>query len=42
MDQLGGTGDVQQYLEGISYPAQKEEVATGAESNGAPKPSLTR
>lgn len=34
MDQLG---DVQQYLSGISYPASKEEVASGAESNGAPQ-----
>ena len=35
MDQVG---DVQQYLGGISYPASKEEVASGAESNGAPQP----
>jgi hypothetical protein len=34
VDQLG---DVQQYLGGISYPASKEEVASGAESNGAPQ-----
>lgn len=32
-----GIGDVQQYLEGIDFPAQKEEVASGAENNGAPK-----
>ncbi len=37
MDQLGGIGDVQQYLGGISFPASKEEVASGAESNGAPQ-----
>jgi hypothetical protein len=28
--------DAQQYLEGVEYPASKEEVASGAESNGAP------
>lgn len=32
-----GIGDVQQYLEGIDFPAQKEEVASGAENNGAPQ-----
>lgn len=32
-----GIGDVQQYLEGIDFPAQKEEVASGAEGNGAPQ-----
>ena len=29
--------DVQQYLEGINFPASKDEVASGAESNGAPQ-----
>ncbi len=28
-------GNMQQYLEGIHFPASKEEVASGAESNGA-------
>lgn len=37
MDQLGGMGDLQGYLQGINFPAQKEEVASGAESNGAPQ-----
>lgn len=32
-----GMGDVQQYLGGISFPAGKEEVASEAESNGAPQ-----
>ena len=26
---------MQQYLQGIEFPANKEEVASGAESNGA-------
>ena len=30
-------GDMQQYLQGIDFPANKEEVASGAESNGAPQ-----
>ncbi|MCA1716656.1 MAG: DUF2795 domain-containing protein [Actinobacteria bacterium] len=30
-------GDMQQYLEGINFPADREEVASGAESNGAPQ-----
>ena len=37
MDKLDGMDDIQQYLEGINFPAQKEEVASGAESNGAPQ-----
>ena len=28
--------DARQYLEGVEYPASKEEVASAAESNGAP------
>ncbi len=28
--------DAQQYLEGIEYPATKEEIISGAEGNGAP------
>jgi hypothetical protein len=34
---LGSVGDMQQYLQGINFPANKEEVATGAETNGAPR-----
>lgn len=30
-------GQLQQYLQGINFPAQKEEVASNAESNGAPQ-----
>jgi hypothetical protein len=30
-------GDLQQYLQGINFPANKEDVASGAESNGAPQ-----
>jgi hypothetical protein len=29
--------DVQKYLEGLDFPASKEEVAATAESNGAPQ-----
>ncbi len=34
---LGSLGDMQQYLQGINFPANKEEVASGAGSNGAPQ-----
>jgi hypothetical protein len=34
---LGSIGDMQQYLQGVNFPANKEEVASGAESNGAPQ-----
>ncbi len=34
---LGSLGDMQQYLQGIDFPANKEEVASGTESNGAPQ-----
>ena len=37
MDNLGSMGNIQQYLQGINFPAQKEEVASGAEGNGAPQ-----
>ena len=30
-------GQLQQYLQGINFPAQKEEVASNAEGNGAPQ-----
>ena len=38
---LGALGDLnlselQQYVGGINFPADKQEVASGAESNGAP------
>lgn len=29
--------DAQQYLEGVDYPASKEEILSAAESNGAPE-----
>jgi Protein of unknown function (DUF2795) len=29
--------DVPQYLEGVDYPASKEEIVSAAESNGAPE-----
>ncbi len=29
--------DVPQYLEGVDYPASKEEVISAAEGNGAPE-----
>ncbi len=30
-------GNMQQYLQGINFPANKEEVASQAEGNGAPQ-----
>ncbi len=33
---------LQHYLKGLSFPAQKEEVASTAESNGAPQDLLTQ
>ncbi len=30
-------GQLQQYLQGVNFPAPKEEVASNAESNGAPQ-----
>jgi len=32
-----GIGQLQQYLQGVNLPAQKGEVASSAESNGAPQ-----
>jgi hypothetical protein len=29
--------DAQQYLDGVDYPASKQEVASAAEGNGAPE-----
>ena len=34
---LGSIGNIQQHLQGINFPAGKEEVASNAESNGAPQ-----
>jgi hypothetical protein len=34
--------EAQQYLEGADYPANKEEVAATAESNGAPDELVER
>ncbi len=30
--------DIEQHLEGVDWPADKEQVASQAESNGAPGP----
>ena len=35
-------GEVQQYIGSISFPAGKEEVASEAESNGAPQNVVDR
>ena len=32
-----GPDQLQQYLQGVNFPAQKDEVASNAESNGAPQ-----
>ena len=39
MDQLGGFNpqDLQKYLQGVNWPADKEQVANKAEGNGAPQ-----
>jgi hypothetical protein len=44
---LGGLSDLnlselQQYLGGMNFPADKQEVASGAESNGAPQAVVTQ
>ena len=33
---------LQHYLKGLPFPAQKEEVASTAESNGAPQDMVTQ
>lgn len=40
MDNLSNINpaDAKQYLEGIDWPAEKEEIASKAEQNGAPGP----
>jgi hypothetical protein len=35
-------GNMQQYLQGINFPAQKDEVASQAESNGAPQDFVSK
>ena len=35
-------GNMQQYLQGINFPAQKEEVASQAEGNGAPQDFVSK
>jgi len=39
MDQLGGLNpqDLQQYLQGVNWPADKQQVVGQAENNGAPQ-----
>ncbi len=44
---LGGPSDLnmserQLYLGGMNFPADKQEVASGVESNGAPKAVVTQ
>jgi hypothetical protein len=44
---LGGLSDLnvselQQYVGGMNFPADKQEVASGAESNGAPQAVITQ
>ncbi len=34
--------DARQYLEGIDYPASKEDLTSGAENNGAPDELIQR
>ena len=34
--------DAQQYLEGVDYPASKEDLISAAESNGAPDTLIER
>ena len=34
--------DTTQYLEGVDYPASKEDLASAAESNGAPEELVER
>ncbi|CAA9494547.1 MAG: hypothetical protein AVDCRST_MAG25-3584 [uncultured Rubrobacteraceae bacterium] len=39
MDMLGGFNpqDIQKYLQGVNWPADKDQVAQTAEGNGAPQ-----
>ena len=34
--------DAQQYLQGVNWPADKQEVVDKAEGNGAPQPMLEK
>ena len=34
--------DARQYLEGVDYPASKDDLATAAEDNGAPNELVER
>ncbi len=34
---MSTTGDLRQYLRGVDYPADREEVASRAEGMGAPR-----
>jgi hypothetical protein len=34
--------DVTQYLEGVDFPASKDDIATSAENNGAPDELVER
>ena len=34
--------DVKQYLEGVDFPASKDDLATSAENNGAPDELVER
>jgi len=44
MDQFGGLNprDLQKHLQGVNWPADKEQVASQAESNGAPQGVLDK
>ena len=47
MDSSGGLSDLnlselQQYLGGTNFPADKQQVASNAESNGAPQAVVAR
>ena len=44
MDQLGGLNprDLQKHLQGVNWPADKEQAASQAESNGAPQGVLDK
>ncbi len=35
-------GDATQYLEGVDYPASKEDLTSAAEGNGAPEELVER
>ncbi len=39
---LSAASDMRRYLRGIAYPADKEEIASAAESKGAPRDFVER